>query len=113
MGEQEANSTQVQVQARFRAVPTASCAVAYEESLRGSAAGSRKRTWALRLILLFLLQAVAFALLPLRRPGVLHGLFTLAFSSIVVELSTAAKQAPTRVTIVRGPAAIAALFAFV
>ncbi|MEJ7930501.1 hypothetical protein WG922_11005 [Ramlibacter sp. AN1015] len=56
--------------ARLRAVLTASYAVAYEQYLRGNAASSRHRTWALRLIVLsLLLQAVAFAVLPFHLAG--------------------------------------------
>ncbi|WP_205960602.1 hypothetical protein [Ramlibacter rhizophilus] len=57
-----------QAQARLRATLTASYAVAYEQYLRGNAASSRHRTWALRLIVLsLLLQALAFAVLPFQR----------------------------------------------
>ena len=57
-------------EARLRAVLTASYAVAYEQYLRGNAVSSRHRTWALSLILLsLLLQAVAFAILPIHMAG--------------------------------------------
>ena len=55
---------------RLRPVLTASYAVAYEQYLQGNAVSARRRTWALRLILLsLLLQAVAFAILPFHRAG--------------------------------------------
>lgn len=53
-----------------RAILAASYAVAYEQYLRGNAMSSRRRTWALRLILLsLLLQALAFVVLPFHRTG--------------------------------------------
>lgn len=53
-----------------RGILAASYAVAYEEHLRGNAMSARRRTWALRLILLaLLLQAVAFIFLPFHRGG--------------------------------------------
>lgn len=55
---------------RTRRLLTASYAVAYEQYLKGNAVSARRRTWALRLILLsLLLQAVAFVLLPFHRAG--------------------------------------------
>jgi hypothetical protein len=57
-------------EARLRGLLAASYAVAYEQYLRGNAASSRHRTWALRLILLsLLLQALAFAVLPFHLAG--------------------------------------------
>lgn len=51
--------------AALRALLAASYAVAYEQYLRGNAASSRHRTWALRLIVVsLLLQALAFVILP-------------------------------------------------
>lgn len=48
----------------------ASYAVAYEQYLKGNAISARRRTWALRLILLsLLLQALAFVVLPFHRVG--------------------------------------------
>jgi len=48
----------------------ASYAVAYEQYLQGNAVSARRRTWALRLILLsLLLQAVGFAILPFHLAG--------------------------------------------
>ena len=56
--------------ARVRGLLTASYAVAYEQYLKGNADSARRRTWALRLILLaLLLQAVAFLILPFYRLG--------------------------------------------
>jgi hypothetical protein len=53
-----------------RAVLAASYAVAYEQYLKGNAISARRRTWALRLILLsLLLQALAFVILPFHRAG--------------------------------------------
>ena len=55
---------------RTRGMLTASYAVAYEQYLKGNADSARRRTWALRLILLsLLLQAVAFLILPFNRGG--------------------------------------------
>ena len=49
---------------------TASYAVAYQQYLQGNAVSARRRTWALRLILLsLLLQAVAFVILPFHLAG--------------------------------------------
>lgn len=53
-----------------RALLAASYAVAYEQYLKGNAISARRRTWALRLILLsLLLQALAFVVLPFHRAG--------------------------------------------
>lgn len=53
-----------------RTVLAASYAVAYEQYLKGNAMSARRRTWALRLILLsLLLQALAFVILPFHRAG--------------------------------------------
>lgn len=53
-----------------RTVLAASYAVAYEQYLKGNAISARRRTWALRLILLsLLLQALAFVILPFHRAG--------------------------------------------
>jgi hypothetical protein len=53
-----------------RTVLAASYAVAYEQYLMGNAISARRRTWALRLILLsLLLQALAFVILPFHRAG--------------------------------------------
>ena len=50
---------------RIRRLLTASYAVAYEQYLKGNADSARRRSWALRLILLsLLLQALAFLILP-------------------------------------------------
>lgn len=50
---------------RVRRLLAASYAVCYEQYLKGNAASSRRRTWALRLILLsLLLQGLAFLILP-------------------------------------------------
>jgi hypothetical protein len=55
---------------RIRGLLAASYAVAYEQYLKGNAVSARRRTWALRLILLsLLLQAAAFVILPLHRAG--------------------------------------------
>lgn len=57
-------------EARARALLAASYAVAYEQYLKGNAISARRRTWALRLILLSLLvQALAFVVLPFHRAG--------------------------------------------
>lgn len=57
-------------EARIRGMMTASYAVAYQQYLKGNAVSARRRTWALRLILLsLLLQAVGFAILPFHRAG--------------------------------------------
>lgn len=62
--------SQQQEEDRVRRVLTASYAVAYEQYLKGNAISSRRRTWALRLILLSLmLQAVAFVVLPFHAGG--------------------------------------------
>ena len=54
----------------MRALLAASYAVAYEQYLKGNAISARRRTWALRLILLsLLLQALAFVVLPFHRAG--------------------------------------------
>jgi len=53
-----------------RTILAASYAVAYEQYLKGNAISARRRTWALRLILLsLLLQALAFVVLPFHRAG--------------------------------------------
>ena len=53
-----------------RALLAASYAVAYEQYLKGNAVSARRRTWALRLILLSLLsQALAFVVLPFHVAG--------------------------------------------
>lgn len=53
-----------------RAILAASYAVAYEQYLKGNAISARRRTWALRLILVsLLLQALAFVVLPFHRAG--------------------------------------------
>lgn len=53
-----------------RTLLAASYAVAYEQYLKGNAISARRRTWALRLILLsLLLQALAFVVLPFHRTG--------------------------------------------
>lgn len=58
------------IEARVRGMLTASYAVAYEQYLKGNADSARRRTWALRLILLsLLLQAVAFLILPFHSVG--------------------------------------------
>ena len=55
---------------RIRSLLAASYAVAYEQYLQGNAVSARRRTWALRLILLsLLLQAVGFAILPFHLAG--------------------------------------------
>ncbi|HBZ06730.1 MAG TPA: hypothetical protein DEP03_10250 [Massilia sp.] len=57
-------------EAHVRAMLAASYAVAYERYLQGNAISARRRTWALRLILLsLLLQALAFVILPFHRAG--------------------------------------------
>ena len=57
-------------EALVRGMLTASYTVAYEQYLKGNADSARRRTWALRLILLaLLLQASAFLLLPFHRVG--------------------------------------------
>lgn len=57
-------------EAHVRAILAASYAVAYEQYLKGNAISARRRTWALRLILLsLLLQALAFVVLPFHRAG--------------------------------------------
>lgn len=56
--------------ARICGVLTASYAVAYEQYLKGNTNSARRRTWALRLILVsLLLQAAAFLILPFHRAG--------------------------------------------
>ena len=53
-----------------RTMLAASYSVAYEQYLKGNAISARRRTWALRLILLsLLLQALAFVVLPFHRAG--------------------------------------------
>lgn len=55
---------------RTRGLLTAGYAIAYERYLQENAVSARRRTWALRLILLsLLLQAVAFAILPFHLAG--------------------------------------------
>jgi len=52
------------------ALLASSYAVAHEQYLKGNAISARRRTWALRLILLsLLLQALAFMVLPFHRIG--------------------------------------------
>lgn len=59
-----------QEEEHVRALLAASYAVAYEQYLKGNAISARRRTWALRLILLsLLLQALAFVILPFHRAG--------------------------------------------
>lgn len=59
-----------QEEEHVRALLAASYAVAYEQYLKGNAISARRRTWALRLILLsLLLQALAFVVLPFHRAG--------------------------------------------
>lgn len=54
----------------LRALLASSYAVAHEQYLKGNAISARRRTWALRLILLsLLLQALAFVVLPFHRAG--------------------------------------------
>ena len=53
-----------------RGLLAASYAVAYQQYLQGNAVSARRRTWALRLILLsLLLQALGFAILPFHLAG--------------------------------------------
>lgn len=60
----------VEEEEHVRALLAASYAVAYEQYLKGNAISARRRTWALRLILLsLLLQALAFVVLPFHRAG--------------------------------------------
>lgn len=55
---------------RVRGMLAASYAVAYEQYLKGNAVSAKRRTWALRLILLsLLLQATAFVILPFHLAG--------------------------------------------
>ncbi|WP_300578609.1 hypothetical protein [Phenylobacterium sp.] len=55
---------------RVRSLLAASYAVAYEQYLQGNTLSARRRTWALRLVLLsLLLQASAFAILPFHLAG--------------------------------------------
>ena len=55
---------------RIRILLAASYAVAYQQYLQGNAVSARRRTWALRLILVsLLLQAVGFAILPFHLAG--------------------------------------------
>ena len=57
-------------EAAVRGVLAASYAVAYDQYLKGNAISARRRTWALRLILLsLLLQAAAIVVLPLQQVG--------------------------------------------
>lgn len=59
-----------QEEEHVRTLLAASYAVAYEQYLKGNAISARRRTWALRLILLsLLLQALAFVILPFHRAG--------------------------------------------
>jgi hypothetical protein len=59
-----------EAQSRVRSLLTASYAVAYEQYLQGNTLSARRRTWALRLVLLsLLLQASAFAILPFHLAG--------------------------------------------
>lgn len=65
-----ARGTEDGQEAHLRAMLAASYAVAYEQYLKGNAVSARRRTWALRLILLsLLLQALAFVILPFHRAG--------------------------------------------
>lgn len=60
----------VEEEEHVRTLLAASYAVAYEQYLKGNAISARRRTWALRLILLsLLLQALAFVVLPFHRAG--------------------------------------------
>lgn len=62
--------SEAEEEAHVRTVLAASYAVAYEQYLKGNAISARRRTWALRLILLsLLLQALAFVILPFHRAG--------------------------------------------
>lgn len=55
---------------RVRGLLAASYAVSYEQYLQGNTVSARRRTWALRLVLLSLLfQAAAFAILPFHLGG--------------------------------------------
>ena len=59
-----------QEEEHVRSLLAASYAVAYEQYLQGNAISARRRTWALRLILVSLLsQALAFVVLPFHRIG--------------------------------------------
>lgn len=59
-----------QEEEHVRSLLAASYSVAYEQYLQGNAISARRRTWALRLILLSLLtQALAFVVLPFHRIG--------------------------------------------
>ncbi len=65
-----ADSDEENAEARLRGILAASYAVAYEQYLMGNADSARRRTWALRLILVsLLLQAVAFLILPFHLTG--------------------------------------------
>lgn len=66
----DAGRSEQEAEQQVRALLAASYAVAYEQYLKGNAMSARRRTWALRLILLsLLLQALAFVLLPFHRAG--------------------------------------------
>lgn len=59
-----------QEEEHVRSLLAASYSVAYEQYLQGNAISARRRTWALRLILVSLLtQALAFVVLPFHRIG--------------------------------------------
>jgi hypothetical protein len=62
--------SEAEEEAHVRTLLAVSYAVAYEQYLKGNAISARRRTWALRLILLsLLLQALAFVILPFHRAG--------------------------------------------
>lgn len=66
----DASRSEAEEEQHVRAILAASYAVAYEQYLKGNAMSARRRTWALRLILLsLLLQALAFVVLPFHRAG--------------------------------------------
>ncbi|WP_126174127.1 hypothetical protein [Altericroceibacterium xinjiangense] len=66
----DAAHTADEEEARVRGILASSYAVAYEQYLKGNAISARRRTWALRLILLaLLLEAAAFVILPFHRAG--------------------------------------------
>lgn len=65
-----ADRSEAEQEQHVRTVLAASYAVAYEQYLKGNAMSARRRTWALRLILVsLLLQGVAFVVLPFHRMG--------------------------------------------
>lgn len=66
----EAGLSDREAESRVRSLLTASYAVSYEQYLQGNTLSARRRTWALRLVLLsLLLQASAFAILPFHLAG--------------------------------------------